>query len=72
MAYDITIERRIDALIADWDNLEKKKMLGGSSPGPCRKNERSRFHDHRSRRGAPMCARQLCALQLCALQLRTQ
>lgn len=29
MAYDTTIERRIDALIADRDNLEKKKMFGG-------------------------------------------
>lgn len=29
MAYDTTIERRIDALIAQWGNLEKKKMFGG-------------------------------------------
>lgn len=29
MACDSTIERRIDALIADWGNLEKKKMFGG-------------------------------------------
>ncbi|MRR58404.1 MAG: TfoX family protein [Deltaproteobacteria bacterium] len=29
MAYDRTIEHRIDALIADWGNLEKKKMFGG-------------------------------------------
>lgn len=29
MAYDKTIERRIDALIADWGNLEKKRMFGG-------------------------------------------
>lgn len=29
MAYDTTVERRIDALIAQWDNLEKKKMFGG-------------------------------------------
>jgi len=29
MAYDKTIERRIDALIADWRDLEKKMMFGG-------------------------------------------
>ena len=45
MAYDTTIERRIDALIADWDNLEKKKMFGGvcyltgGKPGPARRDD---------------------------------
>lgn len=29
MVYDTTIERRIDALIARWGNLEKKRMFGG-------------------------------------------
>lgn len=29
MAYDKTIEQRIDALIALWTNIEKKKMFGG-------------------------------------------
>ncbi|MDA8413716.1 MAG: TfoX/Sxy family protein [Desulfobacteraceae bacterium] len=29
MAYDRSIELRIDALIIDWPNIEKKKMFGG-------------------------------------------
>jgi TfoX/Sxy family transcriptional regulator of competence genes len=29
MAYDKSIEQRIDALIATWPNIEKKKMFGG-------------------------------------------
>jgi hypothetical protein len=29
MAYDTSIERRIDALIIAWENLEKRKMFGG-------------------------------------------
>ena len=29
MAYDKSIERRIDVLIAAWPNIEKKKMFGG-------------------------------------------
>jgi TfoX/Sxy family transcriptional regulator of competence genes len=29
MAYDKTIELRIDALIVSWQNIEKKKMFGG-------------------------------------------
>jgi TfoX/Sxy family transcriptional regulator of competence genes len=29
MAYDKTIEQRIDALIAPWLNIEKKRMFGG-------------------------------------------
>jgi len=27
MAYDTTIERRSDALIADWGNMQKKALL---------------------------------------------
>jgi TfoX/Sxy family transcriptional regulator of competence genes len=29
MAYDKSIENRIDCLIAPWPNIEKKKMFGG-------------------------------------------
>ena len=29
MAYDKSIEQRIDALIAPWPDIEKKKMFGG-------------------------------------------
>jgi TfoX N-terminal domain len=29
MPYNISIEKRIDALIAPWPNIEKKKMFGG-------------------------------------------
>lgn len=29
MAYDKSIELRIDALIVPWPNIEKKKMFGG-------------------------------------------
>lgn len=29
MAYDKSIEQRIDALIEKWPNIEKKKMFGG-------------------------------------------
>ena len=29
MAYDKSIEKRIDGLIAPWPNIEKKKMFGG-------------------------------------------
>ena len=29
MAYDKSIERRIDSLIVPWSNIEKKKMFGG-------------------------------------------
>ena len=29
MAYNISIEQQIDALIRSWPNIEKKKMFGG-------------------------------------------
>ena len=29
MSYDKAIENRIDSLISDWPNIEKKKMFGG-------------------------------------------
>ena len=29
MAYDKSIEKRIDSLIAPWPDIEKKKMFGG-------------------------------------------
>ncbi len=29
MPYDKAIENRIDPLIGDWPNIEKKKMFGG-------------------------------------------
>jgi TfoX/Sxy family transcriptional regulator of competence genes len=29
MAYEKSIEQRIDCLIIDWPNIEKKKMFGG-------------------------------------------
>lgn len=29
MAYDKSVEQRIDALITPWPDIEKKKMFGG-------------------------------------------